>query len=301
MMLQVVSFVIALAVAIMLVSGLSMPDGKWPESKGNESFDDVHTIKAGEVFDGKMFTYDRSNITCKGQEESGTSTAVFLLEAGATLKNAIIGANQMEGVHCDSNDCTIENVWWDDVCEDALSIKGGDAASVSRILGGGARYADDKIIQHNGLGTVIIDGFLAIDFGKLYRSCGSCSNNPAQRFLNIRNVYADLRVINTQRVDPNVSIVMMNGNFDDEAVLHNIRVKPGIESYTECSSSRGVKKGEKPLILMNGPNKPVCQYTMDEIHIEGGDAQAGKPAGKNQTQDEEPAGTVHAASNGTQP
>lgn len=180
---------------------------------------------------------------------------------------------------------TIENVWWDDVCEDALSIKGGDASSVSRVLGGGARYADDKIIQHNGLGTVIVDGFFAQDFGKLFRSCGSCKNNPAQRFLNMRNVYADLEVIKTQRVDPNVSIVMMNENYNDEAVLHNIFVKPGAENYTECGWSRGVQKGEKPLILGNGPKKPVCQYAMSDIHlVDGKDNQ--------QQQEEQAPGTV---------
>uniref|UniRef100_H3GY53 Probable pectate lyase F n=1 Tax=Phytophthora ramorum TaxID=164328 RepID=H3GY53_PHYRM len=270
-MLQTLSSVAALVVAASMVSGLPVPDGTWPVSKGSVKFEAVHLIKAGEVFDGKMQTFDRTNITCLGQEESGQSTAVFQLEANATLKNAIIGKNQMEGVHCDDNDCTIDNVWWDDVCEDALSIKGGDASSVSRVLGGGARYADDKVIQHNGLGTVIIDGFYAQDFGKLYRSCGSCSNNPAQRFLNMRNVFADLEIIQAQRVDPNVSIVMMNENYGDEAVLHNIYVKPGAENYTECGWSRGVQKGDKPLILGNGPKDPVCQYTMDEIHLTEGD------------------------------
>ncbi|KAG6623070.1 Polysaccharide lyase [Phytophthora cinnamomi] len=152
----------------------------------------------------------------------------------------------------------------------ALSVKGGNAASVTRVLGGGARYADDKVIQHNGLGTVIIDGFFAQDFGKLYRSCGSCKNNPAQRFLNIRNVYADLEIIKAQRVDPNVSIVMMNENYNDEAVLRNIYVKPGAENYTECGWSRGVQKGDHPLILGNGPKNPVCQYSMNDIHLVNG-------------------------------
>jgi hypothetical protein len=270
-MIQALSSVAAVAFAAAIVSGLPVPDGTWPESKGNVSFEEVYTIKAGEVYDGEMQTFDRTNITCHGQEESGNSTAVFVLEAGATLKNAIIGTNQMEGVHCDDNDCIIENVWWEDVCEDALSIKGGNASSVSKVLGGGARYADDKVIQHNGLGTVIIDGFYAQDFGKLYRSCGSCKNNPAQRFLEMSNVYADLEIIQAQRVDPNVSIVMMNENFDDEAILSNIYVKPAAENYTECSYSRGVKKGDKPLILGNGPKKPVCQYSMDDIHLVQGD------------------------------
>ncbi|KAG3242382.1 hypothetical protein PI124_g12775 [Phytophthora idaei] len=62
-------------------------------------------------------------------------TSVLLVEAGGTLKSAIIGKNQKEGVRCDNHDCTIENVEWDDVCEDTLSIKGG---SVTRVTNCGA-------------------------------------------------------------------------------------------------------------------------------------------------------------------
>ncbi|KAG6616819.1 pectate lyase D [Phytophthora cinnamomi] len=249
-----------------MVFSLPVPDGTWPVSQGSVTFDEVYTIKAGEVFDGEMQTFDRFNLTCQGQKESENFTAVFRLEAGATLKNAIIGVNQMEGVHCDYNDCTIENVWWEDVCEDALSIKGGNASSVSRVIGGGARYADDKVIQHNGFGTVVVDGFFAQDFGKLYRSCGTCK--PRQRFLNVSNTLVDLEIIQTQRVDPNVSIIMMNENFGDQAVLRNFYVKPGKENYTECASSFGVNKsGVRPVILSNGPKNPVCQYSCDDIHI----------------------------------
>ncbi|GMF09959.1 unnamed protein product [Phytophthora lilii] len=251
----------------MMISSLPVPDGTWPVSIGNVTFSEAYIIKSGEVFDGKMHTFDRFNLTCHGQEESGNSTAVFLLEPGATLKNAIIGENQMEGVHCDYSDCIIENVWWEDVCEDALSIKGGNASSVSKVLGGGARYADDKVVQHNGFGTVVIDGFYAQDFGKLYRSCGNCKSNPRQRFVNVSNIYVDLENIKTNRTNPNVSIVMMNGNFGDEAVLHNIYLKPSTENYTECSSAIGVNYKTKPVVASIGPNSPVCQYSYDDVHI----------------------------------
>lgn len=58
-------------------------------------------------------------------------------------------------MHCEGS-CTIENVWWVDVCEDALSLKGDGNAMIK---GGGAQAAEDKVIQHNGQGTVTIDGF----------------------------------------------------------------------------------------------------------------------------------------------
>lgn len=65
-------------------------------------------------------------------------------------------------------------MWFEDVCEDAISIKGGGTAN---IIGGGAYKAADKIIQHNGCGHVNIINFYANDYGKVYRSCGNCSGN----------------------------------------------------------------------------------------------------------------------------
>src|SRR5690242_14474774 len=92
----------------------------------------------------------------------------------ATLRNVIIGKNQAEGVHCNGH-CTLEFVWWEDVCEDALSIKNDKAGKHTWIIGGGAYHGSDKIIQHNGCGTVNIINFYVEDYGKLYRSCGNVS------------------------------------------------------------------------------------------------------------------------------
>ncbi|GMF38327.1 unnamed protein product [Phytophthora lilii] len=219
---------IATTVALLVAAATaaSVPDGTWPTSTGTVLFAEAHIIKAGEVFDGKMQTFERSDIKCEGQKESGASTAVFKLEADATLKNAIIGKNQMEGVHCDKHDCIIDNVWWDDVCEDALSIKGGTASSVSTVTGGGARSADDKVIQHNGLGTVKIDGFYGEDISKLYRSCGTCGDKA--RKVSVSNVYV---------VNPGNAVVTVNKNYNDEATLSNIWVKSSDDKATGTSLS----------------------------------------------------------------
>lgn len=99
-----------------------------PASKGSVTYSKVQIIEAGQSFDGGMKTYGRG-VQCTGQKEGGDADAVFELEDGATLKNAIIGADQIEGVHC-KGVCTIENVWWAAVCEDALSIKGNGNAIV---------------------------------------------------------------------------------------------------------------------------------------------------------------------------
>ncbi|RLN53957.1 hypothetical protein BBJ29_010131, partial [Phytophthora kernoviae] len=121
-------FTIAAAVAVATASAASVPDGTWPTSTGDITYTEPYVVAAGEVFDGELKTYQRSDITCGGQEESGASTAVFKVEAGGTLKNVIIGADQMEGVHCDDSDCTIENV-----CIVTVNENNGDEATLSNI------------------------------------------------------------------------------------------------------------------------------------------------------------------------
>jgi pectate lyase len=84
-----------------------------PASKGSVTYSSAKSISG--TFDGGLKTYGRG-VKCSGQKEGGDKDAVFILEDGATLKNAIIGADQIEGVHCKGS-CTIQNVWWTDVCE----------------------------------------------------------------------------------------------------------------------------------------------------------------------------------------
>lgn len=157
--------------------------GGVPKATSTKTNNKVVTVKAGQTFDGKWARYDRGAGACNGQTEGGTvsplrllplplsiadtnrystgkADAVFLLEAGATLKNVIIGKNQAEGVHCDGH-CTLEYVWFEDVCEDAISIKNDKAGSQSWIIGGGAYHASDKVIQHNGCGTVNIINYVS--------------------------------------------------------------------------------------------------------------------------------------------
>lgn len=145
-----------------------------PASSGSSALDDVYTISAGGSFDGGMYVYDRG-VECTGQDEGGDSDAVFQIEEGGTLSNVIIGANQIEGVHCQGA-CTLKNVWWSAVCEDAFTVKKQDAGDTTYIEGGGAYGADDKVLQHNGGGTISVSDFVVEDFGKLYRSCGNCDS-----------------------------------------------------------------------------------------------------------------------------
>ncbi|KAL1960887.1 hypothetical protein VTO42DRAFT_5870 [Malbranchea cinnamomea] len=212
-----------------------------PESQGHESFSEPQVITG--TFDGGMKTYDRG-VTCSGQAEGGEDDAVFIIQEGGTLKNAIIGKDQIEGVHC-LGSCTIENVWWEAVCEDALSIK--QPSGVSRVIGGGAQGAEDKVIQHNGGGTVSVDGFTVYDFGKLYRSCGNCGEQH-QRHVEISNVVA---------VDGS-TLVGINSNYGDTATIDSATCASDVNNI--CEEYEGNDNGDEPEKIGSGPSD-ACRYT----------------------------------------
>lgn len=216
-----------------------------PASKGTERFSAAKSISG--TFDGGMKTYGRG-VSCTGQAEGGSADAVFILKNGATLKNAIIGADQIEGVHCEGS-CTIENVWWAKVCEDALSLKGDGNANV---IGGGATGADDKVIQHNGAGTVTIDGFTVDGAGKLYRSCGNCKNNPVKRSVVIKNVKA---------YNVKSELAGINSNFGDTATITATCAK-SVKNI--CQEYTGTTPGNEPKKGSAGPSN-ACKYTTSAI------------------------------------
>ncbi|KAL1589557.1 hypothetical protein WHR41_01626 [Cladosporium halotolerans] len=213
-----------------LPATLACLDGAMPSSTGSKSLDEPQYIGEGETFDAKFVTYDRGT-PCGGQGEGGEADTVFVLEDGATLKNVIIGADQGEGVYC-LGSCNLENVWFEDVCEDAISIKGDGTANIS---GGGAFHADDKVIQHNGCGSVNIENFYAEDYGKVYRSCGNCRDNCA-RSVSMTGVTA---------VDGG-ELMGINPNLGDRATYSdNCFPKTQCQAYEGCDKSNGDCEPEK--------------------------------------------------------
>ncbi|KAL1595002.1 hypothetical protein SLS59_008553 [Nothophoma quercina] len=175
--------------------------------------------------------YDRGR-PCDTDADTGSDSAVFILENGATLSNVIIGTNQLEGVHC-KGACTLKNVWFRDVCEDAISALGnGDVLieGMKTINRGGAQEAKDKVVQHNGRGTVTIKNFTVVNAGKLYRGCGDCTNNGGPRNVVISGVKAK-----------GVSeLVGINSNYGDTA---NIQSSCGSGVKKVCQEYKGVNKG----------------------------------------------------------
>jgi hypothetical protein len=191
-------------------------------------------------------------------DQSESQKPVFMLSKGAVLKNVIIGGSgcsAADGVHCESGSCTLENVWIGDVGEDAITFKGSDSSQVMTITGGGAFEATDKVIQHNGPGTIKINGFFVKNAGKLYRSCGNCSTQYA-RHVEMTNIFAT-----------SVSVLAgINANYGDTATINSL-TRCGTVSTT-CETFTGNSSGAEPTALnkytTSGDGKN-CIFTSSNI------------------------------------
>ncbi|KUI56461.1 Pectate lyase H [Cytospora mali] len=212
-----------------------------PASKGSTVLKAVSTIKAGQSFDGGMKVFDRG-VKCTGQAESGAAGAVFKIEEGGTLSNVIIGPNQVDGIHCHGR-CTLNNVWWSNVCEDAFTIKEQDAGDTTYIKGGGAYSADDKVLQHNGAGTLSVSNFVVEDFGKLYRACGNC-----------KNMYERHVILNGITATSGKELCGINSNYGDTCVVKG-KTLSGVKNV--CSTYSGTNNNSKEP-TKNNDNEGGC-------------------------------------------
>ncbi|MGB2568669.1 pectate lyase [Micromonospora citrea] len=222
------------------------PVAAWPTPSGSQKVDATIAVPANGL-DGGMKRY--FGIGSGGQSES--QDPMFKLAAGATLRNVVIGAPAGDGVHCEGR-CTLINVWWEDVGEDAATFRGGGPFLVD---GGGARSGADKVFQHNGSGTVTIRNFRIESSGKLYRACGNCSDSFE------RHVVLDNIVATSTKI-----LAGINTNFGDTATLTRITILDDAKRSTRpCVKFKGVKKGSEPTEIGSGPDGVNCLYQESDI------------------------------------
>ncbi|MEU8002263.1 pectate lyase [Catellatospora sp. NPDC049111] len=225
--------------------GSGGPSTTWPSSAGSVSISG--TISVSGTFDGGMKTY-----CCIGDGGQGESQdPMFKLANGATLQNVILGSPAGDGVHCEGT-CTLRNVWWNDIGEDAATFK-GTGGGTSYVIGGGARSGSDKVFQHNGNGTVSISNFYLKSAGKLYRACGNCSSSY-QRNVKIDNVILD-------DID---MVAGINSNWGDIATITRVTLINS-SSATVCGKYKGVPKGSEPSYLGEGWNDSNCKVKESDI------------------------------------
>ncbi|MEE6260769.1 pectate lyase [Plantactinospora sonchi] len=224
------------------------PTGTWPTPTGQSAVNG--TIEVSGTFDGGLRRY-----CCIGdgsQEES--QDPMFRLANGATLQNVIIGAPAGDGVHC-AGSCTLRNVWWEDVGEDAATFRGSGSPTFL-VDGGGARSASDKVFQHNGPGTLTVQNFQATNFGTFYRSCGNCSSQY-QRNVVIRNVTL---------TRPGNTVAGINTNYGDTARFSGVTiVNDSGRSMVICRKYIGNDEGDEPTQTGTGADGTNCIYSSSDL------------------------------------
>jgi hypothetical protein len=197
----------------------------FPAANGQENVTATRTISG--TFDGSLKRYIPVGLGDGTSSES--QKAVFLLGNGATLKNVIIGAPGADGVHC-LGTCTLQNVWWEDVGEDAATLE-GSAPSGS---------------------VMTVD-----DFGKLYRACGNCKKNYQGR----RDVVVQDVIAQAGRS----ALVGIDGNYGDTARLSRITVygDPN-HKLVICQRYTANNTGAEPPKAGSGPDSH-CLYSASDV------------------------------------
>ncbi|GAA5157215.1 pectate lyase [Viridibacterium curvum] len=212
----------------------------------------TYVVPAGTTFDGGNKRYNLS-----GGSQAEGQPAVFDVQEGGSIKNVVIGTLAADGIHCLGN-CTLQNVWWEDIGEDAATAL-GPVGTVMNINCGAAYKGSDKTFQHNGRGELRLSNFFAADAGKLYRSCGDCTGNGGPRKVTINNVITrDLP-----------TIVGINSNFGDVATIRGLTLNNSGTTKTKiCQVYKGVVKGSGSTSALGVEfNTPNCNVSQSDVTL----------------------------------
>jgi hypothetical protein len=237
-----------------ITTGLSLSAASaasWPTPSGTPQAV-TKTIPVSGTTDGGMKRYYGDGDL--GSDNQGEDQGpLFELADGATLKNVILGAPAADGVHCKGS-CTLQNVWWEDVGEDAATFRG--TGETYNVIGGGARKAEDKIFQFNGGGTLNISNFAGQDFSTFVRSCGNCSSQYKRT----------INVTNTEITAPGKVIGGINTNYGDSLTLRGITiVGDSSKKIVPCQKYIGNNTGKEPTTNGSGPDSTYCKYATSDI------------------------------------
>ncbi|HLV65721.1 MAG TPA: pectate lyase [Polyangiaceae bacterium] len=128
-------------------------------------------VRSGETFDGQCRRYRADPNTLGDGSQDEDQSPVFKIEDGGRLINVVLGSPAADGIHT-YGDVTLENVVWEDIGEDALTIKQSGTVTLD---GGSARNGDDKVFQVNAASTFRVSNFRASNAGKFIRQNGGTS------------------------------------------------------------------------------------------------------------------------------
>jgi hypothetical protein len=205
------------------------------------------TIKVSGTLDGAGRRFVAGGALGDGGQ-SENQDPMFELANGATLSNVKLGFPAADGVHCKGS-CTLRNVTWEDVGEDAATFTGTNATVV--VDGGSAAKGTDKVFQDNRRagGSVTIRNFAVSEFGKLYRSCGNCPKQAA-RTVRIENVTARA---------PGKVLAGVNSNLGDKVTLSKVTITgSGAAKVKVCELFKGNDTGARPTKVGSAPDGKAC-------------------------------------------
>uniref|UniRef100_A0A915EJU8 Probable pectate lyase F n=1 Tax=Ditylenchus dipsaci TaxID=166011 RepID=A0A915EJU8_9BILA len=235
----------------------------WPAATGNITINATIVVNVSKTFNCNYTRYI-PNPTILG--DGGTNefqSPVFELQGGATLKNCIIGAapgtnGSADGVHCTGAGCLIQNVWFEDVGEDAITFNGLNSSNINYTIdGGGARYAHDKIVMLDGRGTAYIKNFWADIYARFARSCGNCKDQY-ERHMVISNLTA-------YNGTAGQYIAGVNMNYNDSAIITGLKLGgAGARQMFPCKRFIGTT-GPQPTVNGSDADGKYCIYNSSDI------------------------------------
>ncbi|MEU1516507.1 pectate lyase [Streptomyces sp. NPDC005811] len=224
----------------------------WPTATGSQAVSSTISVSGTKDY-GYLRLYGTGDLGSGSQDED--QGPILELADGAVLKNVIIGAPAADGVHCKGS-CTLQNVWWEDVGEDAATFKGTSSSSVYTVYGGGAKAASDKVFQFNGAGKLVVSKFAVQNFGTFVRSCGNCKTQ-----------YKRTIILNTIEVTyPGGRIAGINTNYGDSVALRAITVVgDSSKKIIPCQKYIGNNTGAEPTTNGTSADGTYCNYTAADL------------------------------------
>ncbi|MFD5771793.1 pectate lyase [Streptomyces fungicidicus] len=244
---------LGLSVGMIMTTGASPANAvTWPTANGSQAVSSTIAVSGTKDY-GMKRLYGTGDLGSGSQDED--QGPILELADGAVLKNVILGAPAADGVHCKGS-CTLQNVWWEDVGEDAATFKGKSSGSVYTVSGGGAKEASDKVFQFNGAGTLNVSNFSVKTFGTFVRSCGNCSTQY-KRTINLNTIEVNWK---------GSKLAGINTNYGDSATLRNITIiGDSSKKIVPCQKYIGNNTGKEPSTNGSGPDGTYCKYASSDV------------------------------------
>jgi len=129
--------------------------------------DSTIVVESGQTYDGECRRYRAGSALGDGSQDENQDP-VFRVEDGGRLINVVLGSPAADGIHT-YGDVTLENIVWEDIGEDAMTIKESGTVVLD---GGGAFNGEDKVFQINAPSTFRVSNFTARTAGKFIRQNG---------------------------------------------------------------------------------------------------------------------------------